>query len=65
MTRYERYQAVRKLNPDLFWNTETQKQMHDEAKKMGGIGVSDIIYIQSLNHIWISPKLIQRIPAFN
>ena len=42
MTRYETYQAVRKLNPDLFWNTETQKQMHDEAKKMGGtLGAGD------------------------
>ena len=35
MTRFETYQAVRKLNPDLYWNTKTQKQMHDEAKKMG------------------------------
>ena len=35
MTRFETYQAVRKLNPDLYWNTKTQKQMHDEAKKIG------------------------------
>jgi hypothetical protein len=35
MTRFETYQAVRKLNPDLYWSSKTQKQMHDEAKKMG------------------------------
>ena len=35
MSRYEAYQAVRKLNPDLFWSSKTQKQMREDAKNMG------------------------------
>ena len=35
MSRYEAYQAVRKLNPDLYWDSKTQKQMREDAKNMG------------------------------
>ena len=35
MSRYEQYQQVRKLNPDLFWDSKTQKQMQLDAKRMG------------------------------
>lgn len=35
MTRFDSYHAVRKLNPDLYWNSKTQKQIHEEAKLMG------------------------------
>ena len=27
--------AVRKLNPDLYWDSKTQKQMREDAKNMG------------------------------
>ena len=35
MARFDSYQQVRKLNPDLYWSSKTQKQMHEEAKLMG------------------------------
>tara|TARA_B100001057_G_C22844973_1_gene948616 strand:- start:670 stop:825 length:156 start_codon:yes stop_codon:yes gene_type:complete len=35
MSRYEQYQQVRKLNPDLFWDSKTQKQMQLDSKRMG------------------------------
>ena len=35
MSRYEAYQTVRKLNPDLYWDSKTQKQMREDAKIIG------------------------------
>lgn len=35
MSRYEACQAVKKLNPDLYWNSKTQKQMQARRQKYG------------------------------
>ena len=35
MSTFEMYQQVRKLNPDLYYDTKTQKQMREDAKRLG------------------------------
>ena len=35
MTRFDLYQQVRKINPQLYWHPDTQKQMEQDAKRMG------------------------------
>ena len=35
MTRFDLYQQVRKINPQLYWHPDTQKQMKQDAKRMG------------------------------
>ncbi len=34
-TRFDYYQSLRKVHPDLYWNTKTQKAMQHEAKLLG------------------------------
>ena len=35
MSTFEMHQQVRKLNPDLYYDTKTQKQMREDAKRLG------------------------------
>ena len=35
MSTFEMYQQVRKLNPDLYYDTKTQMQMREDAKRLG------------------------------
>ena len=35
MSTFKMYQQVRKLNPDLYWNPQTQLQMKLDAQAMG------------------------------
>jgi len=35
MTRFDMYQQVRKINPQLYWHPDTQKQMKQDARRMG------------------------------
>lgn len=34
------YQQVRKINPQLYWHPDTQKQMKQDARRMGDEAVS-------------------------
>jgi len=35
MTRFDMYQQVRKINPQLYWHPDTQEQMKQDARRMG------------------------------
>lgn len=35
MSRFDLYQQVRKINPNLYWDPKTQEQMKQDAKRMG------------------------------
>ena len=43
MSTFEMYQQVRKLNPDLYYDTKTQKQMRKDLKRLG-----DALFTQQL-----------------
>ena len=34
-TRFQYYQTIRRTQPDLFWSSKLQHQMHQEYKQMG------------------------------
>jgi len=47
MSTFEMYQQVRKLNPDVYYDTKTQKQMRKDLKRLG-----DALFTQQLFTPW-------------